>query len=267
MALKRVNPLVKLALAAVLSVAVWFLDVGRIGYALGLALLTLLATAGAHSPRRPAFYRTSVTVGSLITVTWTLSRYLAGGATLMEALPQGLMAALRFFVTTGWFFAVVETTSPGAMLAACAAARLPSRLALNTALVLGLISLFQEEYQAVTETQRARGVELERGPLRQRVRHVLGTGLPLLMHSLDVAESIAIALSLYGYDPQLRRSTWRLVGVLTMEERLMIDGRETPCQAAEALQGATTAPADEGQDRHRVMADAPSGGRTGPGGR
>jgi energy-coupling factor transport system permease protein len=84
-------------------------------------------------------------------------------------------------------------------------------------LVVGMIPLIREEFQNIGETQRARGLELDRGPIFKRVLHALARGVPLMVQTYRMAEMIALALSIYGFDPQLRRTSWRDIGWLTIQ--------------------------------------------------
>lgn len=104
-------------------------------------------------------------------------------STAVSALLFGSLLATRFVVATVSFFAVIETTTSGALLAACSKARFPAGLALGAALVVGLIPLLRENLRTINDAQRARGVELDRGPLRLRLRRIVSSAIPLFVHS------------------------------------------------------------------------------------
>lgn len=218
--LGRINPIAKLLAASLMSAIAWVVEDPVV--VSGLASLAVGAVASSGSRRVSLFYRTMATVGTLVAVTWAATRYLDQREDPGSALLFGATAALRFIVATGAFFAVVESTTPGVLLAACAAARVPSRIALTTALVLGLIPLIQEEYESIAEAQRARGLEVDRGLLPLRLRRIVGAAVPLLTQAIYVSESISAALSLYGFDPAGRRTTWRRVNAFTIEGRMVI---------------------------------------------
>lgn len=43
-------------------------------------------------------------------------------------------------------------------------------------------------------------------------------GKPMVLDSEQFAENLSITLSLYGFDQKSRRSTWRRVGLLTVQQ-------------------------------------------------
>jgi energy-coupling factor transport system permease protein len=91
------------------------------------------------------------------------------------------------------------------------------------ALIFGLIPMLRDEFERIGEAQRARSMELDDAPLWTRLRYGLARGVPLLVQSIRMAQAIATSLSVYGFDPAVRRSSWRHVGVL-VEERLPAAG-------------------------------------------
>lgn len=218
--MERMNPLTKLAAAAALSAASWLTT--NLVVAAALASLVLLGLLVVRPLRLGGFLKTAGPMLALVTAAWAVSRHL-GGMELSEAVTFGAVFATRFFVTTAAFFVVVETTSPGSLLAACSAARVPGRVALVLALVIGLIPILREAHRTITDAQRCRGLELDRGPLPTRLRRALSSGVPLLVHTFYVAENLSTALSLQGFDPKTRRSTWRRTGLLTVQQSMKED--------------------------------------------
>ncbi len=86
---------------------------------------------------------------------------------------------------------------------------------------VGTVRAAQDERgERIADTQRDRGLELDRGPLLRRVRFALAKGMPLMVQTYRMAEAISLALSLHGFDPNVRRTTWRNVGWLTVESEL-----------------------------------------------
>lgn len=215
--LDRINFFVKCLGATVITIAAWLArDFMEAGIVVAVTLLTL---AGCRLPQARNFYRISALIFIMVGATWTLNFMLQGMA-LEPAVMESVRMAFRLIATTGSFFIAIETTSAGALLAACAAARLNGTLTLILVLVVGMIPLIREEYGHIADTQRARGLELDKGPVFRRIRFALAKGIPLMVQTFRMAEAISLTLHLYGFDTKIRRSTWREVGLAAMETQL-----------------------------------------------
>jgi energy-coupling factor transport system permease protein len=212
--LDRINPFVKLLAALVLSSLGWF---AGSAVAAGLvAAIVLTGVVACRLPQTGGYLKLMALVGGLVTLSWTVS-FVWNGAPLSGAIDDALRMAFRLIATTGSFFVAIETTSAGALLAACSRLKLPGQLTLVLVLVIGMIPLMREEFQNIGETQRARGLELDRGPLTRRIVYALARGVPLMVQTYRMAEMIALALSIYGFDPKIARTTWRDIGWLTIQ--------------------------------------------------
>jgi energy-coupling factor transport system permease protein len=214
--LDRINPFVKLAAALVLSSLGWF--AGSAVAAGAVAAITMAAVIACRLPQTTGYLKLMALVGGLVTLSWTVS-FVWNGAPIAAAIDDALRMAFRLIATTGSFFVAIETTSAGALLAACSRLRLPGQLTLVLVLVVGMIPLMREELQNIGETQRARGLELDRGPLTKRIVYALARGVPLMVQTYRMAEMIALALSIYGFDPKIARTSWRDIGWLTIQTK------------------------------------------------
>ena len=214
--LDRINPFVKLLAALVLSSLGWF--VGNAVAAGSVAAIAMGIVIACRLPQTKGYLKLMALVGGLVTLSWTLS-FVWNGAPLAIAIDDALRMAFRLIATTASFFVAIETTSAGALLAACSRLKLPGQLTLVLVLVVGMIPLMREELQNIGETQRARGLELDRGPLMKRVVYALARGVPLMVQTYRMAEMIALALSIYGFDPKITRTTWRDIGWLTIQTK------------------------------------------------
>ena len=212
--LDRINPFAKLCVAALLSAFGWLAG-GALTAGI-VAAVVLAIVIACRLPQAAGYLKLMALVGTLVTFSWTLS-FAWNGAPLALALDQAMRMAFRLITTTGSFFVAIETTSAGALLAACSRLRLPGTATLVLVLVIGMIPLMREEFQSIGNTQRARGLELDRGPILQRILYALARGVPLMVQTYRMAEMIALALSLYGFDPRQRRTSWRDIGWLTLQ--------------------------------------------------
>jgi len=215
--LDRINPFIKLFAAAVLTAGGWAAwDALSAGIIAAIVIAIILAC---RLPQAGGYFKIAGIVCALITLSWTIN-FLLQGLPLAAAIDDALRLAFRLIITTGSFFVAIETTSAGSLLATCGRARLPGMLTLVLVLIVGMIPLMREEFQNIGETQRVRGLELDRGPILRRLLHTLARGVPLMVQTYRLAEMIALALSIYGFDPRVRRTTWRNIGWLTVEPSL-----------------------------------------------
>jgi energy-coupling factor transport system permease protein len=219
--LLRLNFFLKLLAAAVVTALAWIVGTPLPALLLMAAVLAVLLAL--RLPGLRGYLKGAAILFALVFATWLLNLWLQG-APPAEAAATALRMAARLVATTGAFFFVMETSSPGSILAAASALRLPSMATLVLALIFGLIPMLRDEFERIGEAQRARGMELDDVPLWTRLRYGLARGVPLLVQSIRMAQAIATSLSVYGFDPAVRRTSWRRVGVL-VEERLPAAGK------------------------------------------
>lgn len=208
--LYEVNFFVKLAAAMLLMASGWLLPVVPSAV---LALLTLAGLAVLRVPRLKGYLRGTALLVAMVLVTWIVNLWFQGHPP-MEALPIAARMAARLVTTTAAFFFVMETSTPGSILAAASAARLPPMATLVLSLLFGIIPMLREEFHAIADAQRARGMEIDGVPLHTRLRYALARGIPLLVHGIRMAHAISTSLALSGFDARIKRSTWRQVGLM-----------------------------------------------------
>ncbi|WP_412474943.1 energy-coupling factor transporter transmembrane component T (plasmid) [Rhizobium sp. WW22] len=127
--------------------------------------------------------------------------------------------AARLVTTTAAFYFVMETSSPGEILAAASAARLPSIATLVLSLTFGVIPMLRDDFERIADAQRSRGMEIDDVGLPTKLRFALARGIPLLVQAIRMAHAISFSLTLSGYDLKHKRTTWREVGLM-VEQRL-----------------------------------------------
>jgi energy-coupling factor transport system permease protein len=214
--LYELNFFAKLLAACLVMALAWSMPGWASGWIVALGVLALLVVA--RVPGLPAYLKGIALLVVLVVASWCLNLWLQG-LTLGEALLIALRMAARLVATTGAFFFVMETTSPGAILAACSAARLPPLATLVLSLTFGMIPMLREEFARIADAQRARGMEIDGVAFPVRVRYAVARGVPLLVQAIRMAHAISLNLALSGFDTERKRTTWRRVGLL-VERRL-----------------------------------------------
>ncbi len=210
------NFFVKLAAAFVVMLAAWFAPGWRYGVPLALATVGFLALV--RVPGLRAYLKGAMLLTLLVMASWILNLLLQGMG-FLDTLPVAAGMAARLVTTTAAFYFVMETSTPGSILAAASAARLPPIATLVLSLTFGVIPMLREDFERIADAQRARGMEIDDVSFPMRLRFALARGVPLLVQAIRMAHAISLSLSIYGFDMKRKRTTWRNVGLL-VESRL-----------------------------------------------
>ncbi|MGK9049941.1 energy-coupling factor transporter transmembrane component T [Neorhizobium sp. CSC1952] len=210
-ALYDLNFFVKLACAFLVMLAAWLVP-GWV-YGLPLSILMVLFLWVARTPGFRAYLKGAVLLTLLVVASWSVN-LLIQGMPVLEAVQVALGMAARLVTTTAAFFFVMETSSPGSILAACSALRLPPIVTLVLSLTFGMIPMLREDFERIADAQRARGMEIDAVSFPTRLRFALARGVPLLVQAIRTAHAISLSLSIYGFDLKRKRTTWRNVGLL-----------------------------------------------------
>ncbi|WP_191062227.1 energy-coupling factor transporter transmembrane component T family protein [Geminicoccus harenae] len=222
--LYEVNFLVKLVAAFLVMAAAWL--VASPWPAVLIAALVVLLLCVTRVPGLGGYLKGAAILVAMVLVTWSINLGLQGQP-LAEALPTAVRMAARLVATTAAFFFVMETSTPGSILAAASAARFPPMATLVLSLVFGIIPMLREEFLRIADAQRARGMEIDGVPFHTRLRYALARGIPLLVQSIRMAQAISTALAVNGFDAATKRTTWRQVGLL-VEPRLPLNEVRKP---------------------------------------
>ncbi|MFK4821346.1 energy-coupling factor transporter transmembrane component T family protein [Ochrobactrum quorumnocens] len=210
------NFFVKLAAAFLVMLAAWLVPGWK--YGLPLALVTVGFLMMVKVPGLRGYLKGAVLLTLLVMASWILNLVLQGMA-FVDTLPIAAGMAARLVTTTAAFYFVMETSTPGSILAAASAARLPPMVTLVLSLTFGIIPMLREDFERIADAQRARGMEIDDVSFPMRLRFALARGVPLLVQAIRMAHAISLSLAIYGFDTKRKRTTWRNVGLL-VESRL-----------------------------------------------
>ncbi|WP_407976928.1 energy-coupling factor transporter transmembrane component T family protein [Brucella pseudogrignonensis] len=210
------NFFVKLAAAFLVMLAAWLVPGWK--YGVPLALVTVAFLVLVKVPGLRGYLKGAVLLTLLVMASWILNLVLQGVA-FFDTLPIAAGMAARLVTTTAAFYFVMETSTPGSILAAASAARLPPMVTLVLSLTFGIIPMLREDFERIADAQRARGMEIDDVSFPMRLRFALARGVPLLVQAIRMAHAISLSLAIYGFDTKRKRTTWRNVGLL-VESRL-----------------------------------------------
>lgn len=205
------NFFVKLVAAFLVMLAAWL--VPNWHYGMPLALVTIGFLILVKVPGLRGYLRGAVLLTLLVMASWIVNLALQGMA-FIDILPIAGGMAARLVTTTAAFYFVMETSTPGSILAAASAARLPPMATLVLSLIFGIVPMLREDFERIADAQRARGMEIDDVSFPIRLRFALARGVPLLVQAIRMAHAISLSLAIYGFDTKRKRTTWRNVGLL-----------------------------------------------------
>lgn len=84
-------------------------------------------------------------------------------------------------------------------------------IAMMISIALRFIPTLIEETQRIMNAQASRGVDLENGTLKEKVMAVLALIVPLFVSAFDRADQLANAMEARGYDPQKKRTRYKVL--------------------------------------------------------
>lgn len=198
--LRKVDPRIKLMLALVASLAVMLtlerLVIFWIGYLIFLAVQRLLLE----------FFRLIWRIKWLLLVLFILDYFLVD-------LELAVAVTLRLSLMSGVFIVLVATTTPGEVGLALESLGLPYRYAFSLGLAFQSLTIMDEEWRAIQEAQRSRGMQLNFTGLRQLARNVgdlVAFTVPAIVLTTKRAWSITEAAYARGFDAPHRSVYHRL---------------------------------------------------------
>jgi energy-coupling factor transport system permease protein len=136
---------------------------------------------------------------------------------LLFGLAMGLRVALMVTAAGVWMM----TTSPQHITLGLLRLGLPYKAGMVLSSTIRFVPLINAERATIIEAQRARGLDLNRGnPFQRAVRYVAVIG-PMLVRTLDMAQSLALAMEARAFgarhsrtmitDIRLRRVDWSIL--------------------------------------------------------
>lgn len=131
----------------------------------------------------------------------------------LEALLCGLGNSLRLLAVVSAFTLLTFTIHPDDLMLAMAKLKLPYKSVLVTSLSTRFIPALMDDAQCITDVQRSRGIELEKGGRVQKAKNYMAIVIPLLSNSLDRAIQVAEAMESRAFGSGKERTCykeWRL---------------------------------------------------------
>lgn len=97
-------------------------------------------------------------------------------------------------------------------------------IALLVMLAIRFIPLLFEETERILKAQKARGVSLETGGMVQKVKALMPVLIPLLHGVFRRADDLAVALTLRGYTPGIKRTRMKTISTRPVDVVTFLGG-------------------------------------------
>jgi len=219
----RLNPFAKLAWLGSIIVLTLILDNPLFLILLFVSTLPVVKVARVWGEWRSSMRITAYLCGAIILINALVSSH---GATVLftfpfripvmgtpvitlEAIFYGAAMCLRLLAIISAFAILTFTVHPDDLMLAMIKVRLPYKSVLVTSLSTRFVPTLIDDNQRITDVQRSRGLELDRGRLASRVKSRASIVTALLSNSLDRAVQVAEAMESRAFGTGRGRTFYR----------------------------------------------------------
>jgi energy-coupling factor transport system permease protein len=212
--LHRMNPITEIVLAACLSLIVFIITDYRIPLALILVLVGLLFVARVHRLVLKLYLAVAVPFaffllliqGILLKPADPTPLFSMGSVTVWQSgFEQARLIFLRISVLILAFLLFATTAQPQRMRIALMEKGVPSKLAYVFIASLQIIPEIRERASSISEAQQARGLDTK-ADVQTRLKSIVALMAPLLISTLIVANTRALALNARGFQASGKRT-------------------------------------------------------------
>ena len=140
----------------------------------------------------------------------------------LEAIFFGVGMSLRLLAIISAFAVLTFTIHPDDIMLAMIKTKLPYKAVLVTSLSTRFIPTLIDDVERISDVQRSRGLELERGKLMQKIKSRMAIIIPLLSNSLDRTVQIAEAMESRAFGSGEKRSFYKEVKLGKLDVPMLI---------------------------------------------
>ena len=142
----------------------------------------------------------------------------------LEAIFFGVGMSLRLLAIISAFAILTFTIHPDDIMLAMIKLKLPYKSVLVTSLSTRFIPTLIDDVERISDVQRSRGLELDRGKLMQRIKNRMAIIIPLLSNSLDRTVQVAEAMESRAFGSGEKRSFYKEVKLGRLDVPALILG-------------------------------------------
>jgi energy-coupling factor transport system permease protein len=127
----------------------------------------------------------------------------------LEAICFAAMMSLRLLAIMSVFAIVTSTIHPDDLMLSMIKVKLPYKSVLVTSLSTRFIPTLFSDIRCISDVQRSRGLELDKGNLMQKVSNRMAIIIPLLSNSLDRVVQVAEAMEARAFGSTGKRTHYK----------------------------------------------------------
>ena len=135
-----------------------------------------------------------------------------------SAIYNTLYVAIRLVLMLGLSMVLTATTTPLQLTGALEWYMYPLKfvrfpvheVAMMISLALRFIPTILEETDRIMKAQASRGVDFQRGKLKEKLRAIISLIIPLFVSAFQRSDDLANAMEARGYNPQAKRTRYRV---------------------------------------------------------
>ena len=136
----------------------------------------------------------------------------------LSAIYNTLYIAIRLVIMLAISLVLTSTTTPLELTGALEWYMYPLKfikfpvheIAMTISLALRFIPTILEETDKIMKAQASRGVDFQRGKLKEKIRAIISLIIPLFISAFQRSEDLANAMEARGYNPQAKRTRYRV---------------------------------------------------------
>lgn len=135
-----------------------------------------------------------------------------------SAIYNTLYIAIRLVLMLGLSMVLTATTTPLQLTGALEWYMYPLKfirfpvheIAMVISLALRFIPTILEETDKIMKAQASRGVDFQRGKIKEKIRAIISLIIPLFVSAFQRSDDLANAMEARGYNPQAKRTRYRI---------------------------------------------------------
>ncbi len=205
----RLDPRIKLFSSfMILVTAVIHIDV----FVMGLLLCAeagLIATARVHNLWLKTL-RGAVPLSSIVFIITFISQY-TREPLVLPAIGHAFAYAFRLVVFLSSFSLFFLTTTPDEIALTLQRLRLPYEYTFAFVSAIRFTPVMAEELKSIMDAQRARGLEIDKGPFTKRLRNMIPILVPLLVNVIRRSYELAEAMEVKCFGASKKRTSLRVL--------------------------------------------------------
>ena len=142
----------------------------------------------------------------------------------LEAIFFGVAMCLRLLAIISAFAILTFAIHPDDLMLSMIKMKLPYKSVLVTSLSTRFIPTLIDDVERISDVQRSRGLELDKGNLRQKIKGRMSIIIPLLSNSLDRTVQISEAMESRAFGSGEKRTFYKEIGFTRMDMVTLVFG-------------------------------------------